>query len=127
MLLCLDQFRTVFASILGWDGLLGRLIYLVLKNWSQEGIFLGITYYFAQKKLTRETQMVANTSLEERLAAVEAAIAELQKQVVTPQTTNWLQQITGSFKDEPAFEEVLAYGRAIREGDESLLEIQDES
>jgi hypothetical protein len=82
---------------------------------------------FCTKKLTRETQMVANTSLEERLAAVEAAIAELQKQVVTPQTTNWLQQITGSFKDEPAFEEVLAYGRAIREGDESLLEIQDES
>jgi hypothetical protein len=65
---------------------------------------------------------MANTSLEERLAAVEAAIlavsakqhAELQ-QVVTPQPTNWLQQITGSFKDEPAFEEVLAYGRAIRQ------------
>jgi hypothetical protein len=52
------------------------------------------------------TQMVPNTSLEEWLALVEAAIAELQKQVVTPQPTNWLQQITGSFKDEPAFEEV---------------------
>jgi len=36
---------------------------------------------------------------------------------------NWLQQITGTFKDEPAFEEVLAYGRAIRQGDESMLEI----
>jgi len=51
----------------------------------------------------------------------------LQKQVAPPQSTNWLQQITGSFKDEPAFEQVLAYGRAIREGDESLLEVQDES
>jgi len=70
--------------------------------------------------------MATNTSLEERLAAVEAAIAELQKQVAAPQPTNWLQQITGSFKDEPAFEEVLAYGRAIRQGDESLLEAQDE-
>ncbi|NJN57912.1 MAG: hypothetical protein HC879_10625 [Leptolyngbyaceae cyanobacterium SL_5_9] len=47
-------------------------------------------------------------------------------QVAEPQPTNWLQQITGSFKDEPAFEEVLAYGRAIRKGDETFLEAQDE-
>lgn len=71
--------------------------------------------------------MATNTSLEERLAVVEAAIAELQKQVAAAQATHWLQQITGSFKDEPAFEAVLAYGRAIRQGDESLLETQDES
>ncbi len=70
--------------------------------------------------------MTANTSLEERLAAVEAAIAQLQQQIVISQQMNWLQQITGSFKDEPAFDEVLAYGRAIRQGDESLLEAQDE-
>ncbi|NJP12150.1 MAG: hypothetical protein HC866_24015 [Leptolyngbyaceae cyanobacterium RU_5_1] len=70
--------------------------------------------------------MATNTSLEERLAAVEAAIVELQKQVVNPQPTNWLHQITGSFKNEPAFEEVLAYGRAIRQGDESILEAHDE-
>ena len=73
-----------------------------------------------------ENLMATNTSLEERMAAVEAAISELQKQVANPQPTNWLQQITGSFKDEPAFEEVLAYGRAIRQGDESVLEAQDE-
>ncbi|WP_263053602.1 hypothetical protein [Phormidium nigroviride] len=41
----------------------------------------------------------------------EAAIAQLQKQIATPGPANWLQQITGSFKDEPAFEEVLACGR----------------
>ncbi|MGG6268355.1 hypothetical protein ACQ4M3_19840 [Leptolyngbya sp. AN03gr2] len=70
--------------------------------------------------------MANSISLEERLALVEAAIAELQKQVSTSSSPNWLQQITGSFKDEPAFEEVLAYGRAIRQGDESLLEAQDE-
>ncbi|HBB31961.1 MAG TPA: hypothetical protein DDZ80_28975 [Cyanobacteria bacterium UBA8803] len=70
--------------------------------------------------------MATNTSLEERMAAVEAAIAELQKQVANPQPINWLQQITGSFKDEPAFEEILAYGRAICQGDESVLEAQDE-
>lgn len=70
--------------------------------------------------------MASNISLEERLTAVETAIAELQKQVVTPQPANWLQQITGSFKDEPAFEEVLVYGQAIRRGDEFLLDAQGE-
>ncbi|MCU0544968.1 MAG: hypothetical protein MUE44_22810 [Oscillatoriaceae cyanobacterium Prado104] len=70
--------------------------------------------------------MALNTSLEERLAAVEAAIAQLQKQILAKEPTNWLEQITGSFKDEPAFEEVLAYGRAIRQGDESLLQAEDE-
>jgi hypothetical protein len=69
--------------------------------------------------------MATNASLEERLAAVESVIAELQKQVMTPQSMNWLQQVTGSFKDEPAFEEILAYGQAIRQGDESLLDVQD--
>ena len=66
--------------------------------------------------------MATNTFLEERIAAVEAAIIELQKQITNPEPTNWLEQITGSFKDEPAFEDVLAYGQAIRQGDESIIE-----
>ncbi len=70
--------------------------------------------------------METNTSLEERMAAVEAAIADLQKQLAHPNPKNWLEQITGSFKDEPAFEDVLAYGRALRQGDESVLEAPDE-
>lgn len=69
-----------------------------------------------KNNLLGETPMVSNTSLEERIAAVEAAITELQKQVANPQPRNWLEQITGSFKDEPAFEELLALGRAIRQG-----------
>lgn len=70
--------------------------------------------------------MATNLSLEDRLAAVEAVVADLQEQIAAPQPTNWLEQITGSFKDEPAFEEVLAYGRVVRQGDESILEAQDE-
>ena len=71
--------------------------------------------------------MTPNTSLEERLEIVEAAIAKLQKQVTASQQTSWLHQITGTFKDEPAFDDVIAYGRAIRKGDTSLLKTQDES
>lgn len=95
--------------------------------------------------------MANNPSLEERIAVLEQAFAnllvELKEQKENPQQiatsslgtgfkepdlnppasqTTWLQQITGSFKDEPAFEEVLAYGRAIRQGDESILKSEDE-
>lgn len=66
--------------------------------------------------------MTTNTSLEKRMAAVEAAITKLQQQIAHPKSINWLQQISGSFKDEPAFEEILALGQAIRRGDESVLD-----
>ena len=70
--------------------------------------------------------MSTNISVEQRLAAVEAAVVDLQKQLADSQSLNWLQQVTGSFKDEPAFEEVLAYGRAIRQADHPLAENQVE-
>ncbi len=66
--------------------------------------------------------MATDASLEERMAAVEETISELQKQVAAPQGTSWVQQITGSFKDDPVFEKILEYGKAIRAGDETLLE-----
>ena len=70
--------------------------------------------------------MSTNISVDQRLAAVEAAVVDLQKQLADSQSLNWLQQVTGSFKDEPAFEEVLAYGRAIRQADHPLAENQVE-
>jgi hypothetical protein len=52
----------------------------------------------------------------------------LQKQVViNPAKSDWVQQVTGSFEHEPEFEVVLAYGRAIRQGDQSVLEPVDKS
>lgn len=66
--------------------------------------------------------MTTNTSLEVRMAAVEAAITQIQEQIAHPKSSNWLEQISGSFKDEPAFEEILALGEAIRRGDESVLD-----
>ncbi len=70
--------------------------------------------------------MSTNISVEERLAVVEAAVIELQKQVAASESTDWLQQVTGSFKNEPAFEEVLAYGRAIRQADHPLIDTEVE-
>jgi hypothetical protein len=57
-----------------------------------------------------------DTSLEQRLEAVEAAIVELKQQKTNPES-NWLEQITGSFKDDPIFDEVLAHGREFRYAD----------
>ena len=62
--------------------------------------------------------MPPDSLIEQRLLVVEAAVAELQRRVAVPQPVpDWLQQITGSFKGEPAFEEVLAFGREYREAD----------
>ena len=72
-----------------------------------------------------------DTSLEQRLEAIEAEIAQLKQRIAPgepddgsqtrqPQThpeSNWLEQITGSFKDDPIFDEVLAYGREFRDAD----------
>jgi hypothetical protein len=61
--------------------------------------------------------MANQTDLEQRIAAVEVTLSELQKQVSANQQPNWIAAITGTFKDEPAFDEVLAYGREFRQAD----------
>jgi hypothetical protein len=62
--------------------------------------------------------MPGEATLEVRLAAVEQAVRDLQRLVATrTPSPNWLERLTGSMKDEPAFEEVLEYGRAIRQAD----------
>lgn len=67
--------------------------------------------------------MPADTLIEQRLLAVEAAVADLQRRLPSSTSVpNWLEQVIGSFKDEPAFEEVLAYGRAFRASDRPLAD-----
>ena len=54
--------------------------------------------------------------IEQRLTAIEEAIAEIRRLLPPPGPTgSWLDKIAGTFKDEPAFDEVVAYGRAFRE------------
>jgi len=62
--------------------------------------------------------MPGEALLEQRLAAVEAAVRELQQLVAARvPAPNWLERVTRSMNDEPAFTEVLQYGREIRQAD----------
>ena len=64
----------------------------------------------------RQTGSMPQTQLEQRLLAVETALREIQRRLATlPPAPDWLEQLIGSCKDDPAFEEVSAYGRASRE------------
>jgi hypothetical protein len=61
---------------------------------------------------------MSQATIEERLAVVEAELAELKRQLNgRTATANWLDRIAGSMKDEPEFAEVLRLGRAIRDTD----------
>ena len=60
--------------------------------------------------------MTTHAQLEARLTAVETALREIQRRLATlPPALHWLDAMSGSFKVVPAFEEVIAFGRAFRE------------
>jgi hypothetical protein len=62
---------------------------------------------------------MSEMSIEQRLTAVETAVSDLQRRLANiPPSPNWLEQITGSFKNRPAFEEVLKYGQEWRQADQ---------
>ena len=53
--------------------------------------------------------------LEQRLTALETTVSALQRQLAALLSTpDWVEQMSGAFKDDPAFEEVIALGRAFR-------------
>ncbi len=61
---------------------------------------------------------MAETTLDQRMTAMEEAVRELQVMMKARKPPHdWLDRVIGSMKDEPAFDEVLAYGRAIRQAD----------
>lgn len=59
---------------------------------------------------------MAEPTLEERVAALEHAVAELkQKQpAATLANGKWWEQVGPAFNNDPVFEEMLAYGRYFR-------------
>jgi hypothetical protein len=62
--------------------------------------------------------MLDEVVLEQRLATLERAVADLQRRLAAaPPSHHWLEKVTGSISDEPAFLEALEYGRALRHAD----------
>ena len=62
--------------------------------------------------------MATDTQIEQRLTAVEDVVDKLQLQVTSlAPSVDWLEQVTGSFKDEPVFDEVLKFGQDMRSAD----------
>jgi hypothetical protein len=56
-----------------------------------------------------------SATLEQRMTAMENAVRELQEAMGKRRpAADWLDRVIGSMKDEPAFDEVLALGRAAR-------------
>jgi hypothetical protein len=61
---------------------------------------------------------MADTTIEQRLSRLEAEVAELKQRIDSSTGDgNWIARISGSMKDEPAFDEVLRLGREIRQAD----------
>jgi hypothetical protein len=59
--------------------------------------------------------MATETMIEKRLEAVEEAIEELKRRFEDrPSPPNWLDQVIGTFKDVPEFDEVIRLGREFR-------------
>ena len=57
-------------------------------------------------------------SFEERLAMLEKEIRELKQGSAPAQTKhNWLEKITGTFKGDPEFGEILRLGQEIRKAE----------
>ena len=55
-------------------------------------------------------------TLEQRMTVLEQTVRELQEAMNTRKPApDWLDRVIGSMTDESAFDEVLAYGRAIRQ------------
>jgi len=58
------------------------------------------------------------TPIERRVAALEREVAELKQRFNNGNpSVNWIERITGSMVDFPEFEDVIRYGREIREAD----------
>lgn len=61
---------------------------------------------------------MSQATFEPRIRALEEAVRELQDAIaVRKPASDWLERVIGSMKDEPAFDEVLAHGQAIRQSD----------
>jgi hypothetical protein len=70
------------------------------------------------EEVTARISMLDEKILEQRLAELERAVADLQRRLDEASTSaNWLDKVIGSISDEPAFLETLEFGRTLRDAD----------
>ena len=73
-------------------------------------VHAAITYYHANQEAI-EAEIAAEQALYDRLSQEQAALrAQAKKE-------GWIDRITGTFKDDPDFDEILRLGREIRQAD----------
>jgi hypothetical protein len=72
--------------------------------------------------------MNAMPTLEQRVALLEREVEEMRRQLPRHESTcEWLQRVSGSFKDDPEFEEIVRLGREFREADRPKDDEAEES
>jgi hypothetical protein len=60
--------------------------------------------------------MASQSTLEKRLEALEREVAQIKLRLSTPHANgNWVDEIAGSMKQFPEFDEVVRLGRAFRQ------------
>jgi hypothetical protein len=65
-----------------------------------------------------EINMSGSLTIEQRLEKVEKEVADLRSHVKNLRpATNWIDAITGTFRDDPEFDEILRLGKEIRDAD----------
>ena len=58
---------------------------------------------------------MANGSIEERVAALEAEVPRLKQAVLPRSNTPWWKEWAGAFLNDPYYEKAMKYGRQYRE------------
>jgi len=59
-------------------------------------------------------------TVEQRLSRLEKEFAQLKSQSANAgERSGWISDVTGSFQDDPEFDEILRLGREIREAERS--------
>lgn len=70
--------------------------------------------------------MTTDSTIEERLTAVEKAVAELQRRLADGRpSANWLDRLVGSARDEEGFREAMRLGREYRQSDRPVDEADE--
>lgn len=61
--------------------------------------------------------MARSKTIDERITALEQELEQIKAQLKPPAKKHWLENFIGAFADEPAFDDVIRYGREFRYAD----------